>query len=180
MTTRLSAAERREDILEAAVAAFAASGYEGASTEEIARAAGISQPYLFRLFGTKKDLFKASVNRCFRQTLELFQRSAEGLRGKEALDAIGAAYMELLQTDRLRLLAQLQAYAACDDADIRRVVRDGYGDLVAYAERVSDAPRETIATFFAQGMLLNVLAAMQVQDGSEAWAARLLDGCGKL
>ena len=179
MATRLSAAERREDILRAAMTVFAADGYEGASTEDIARAAGISQPYLFRLFGTKKDLFKATAARCLRETIELFQRAAEGLRGEAALKAIGGSYMELLQQDRTRLNAQLQAYAACDDPEIREVVRNGYGDLVTYAERVSGAPVEEIAGFFAKGMLLNVLAAMHVQDGSEPWAARLLEGCGK-
>jgi AcrR family transcriptional regulator len=179
MATRLSAAERREDILEAAMAVFARDGFEGASTEEIAKAAGISQPYLFRLFGTKKDLFKATAARCLRETLEMFQRAAEGLRGEEALKAIGTAYLELLQADRTRLNAQLQAYAACDDPEIRAVVRNGFGDLVTYAERVSGAPVDVVANFFATGMLLNVLAAMQVQDGSESWAARLLEGCGK-
>jgi AcrR family transcriptional regulator len=179
MATRLSAAERREDILEAAVAVFAAHGFEGASTDDIAKAAGISQPYLFRLFGTKKELFMATVARCFRETLEMFQRSAEGLRGEDALKAIGQAYMELLQTDRSRLNAQLQAYAACDDAEIRDVVRNGYGDLVSYIERLSGGSVEDVANFFSKGMLLNVLAAMQVQDGSEPWAARLLEGCGK-
>src|SRR5881394_4114235 len=97
-STRLSAAERRDAVLDAALVEFAASGYEGTSTEDIARRAGISQPYLFRLFGTKKELFKASVGRCFRETLEQFQRAAEGTRGEEALHAIGEAYMELLLT----------------------------------------------------------------------------------
>src|SRR3954463_8947498 len=125
-TTRLSAADRRDTVLDAAMIEFAEAGYEGTSPEDIARRAGISQPYLFRLFGTKKDLFKATVARCFRETLEMFQRSSEGLRGEDALKAIGQAYMELLQTDRTRLNAQLQAYAACDDAEIRDVVRNGY------------------------------------------------------
>ena len=143
MTTssRHSAAERREDVLDAAMVEFAAGGLEGTSTEDIARRAGISQPYLFRLFGTKKELFKASVARCFRETLETFQRAAEGTRGEEALDAMGAAYMELLLTDRTRLRGQLQAYAACDDPEICEVVRQGYGDLVAYVERVARSPR---------------------------------------
>src|SRR4051812_31039856 len=165
MTTRLSAAERREDILEAAVVVFAAHGFEGASTEDIARAAGISQPYLFRLFGTKKDLFLATVTRCFRETLEMFQRSAEGLGGEEALHAIGSAYMDLLLTDRTRLRAQLQAYAACDDPDVCEVVANGYGDLVTYVERVSGLAPEAVAGFFAKGMLLNVLSAMNMQNG---------------
>src|SRR5919199_4519974 len=103
--SRQSAEERREAVLDAAQAEFAARGLHGASTEDIARAARISQPYVFRLFGTKKELFKAVVARCLRQTLELFQRAAEGKRGEEALTAMGDAYVALLTTDRLRLQA---------------------------------------------------------------------------
>src|SRR6266480_2867809 len=96
VTTRKTAAERREAVLDAALAEFAARGLGGASTEAIAAAAGISQPYVFRLFGTKKDLFTAVIARCFRETLELFQRAAEGKRGREALEAMGQAYMNEL------------------------------------------------------------------------------------
>jgi len=175
----MRAPERRDSILDAALAAFAAGGYEGTSTEDIARAAGISQPYLFRLFGTKKELYIASVSRCFRETLELFQRAAEGLRGQEALAGIGQAYMEQLQTDRTWLRAQMQAYAASEDEDIRAVVRAGYGDLVAYVRRVSDADGQTIWQFFATGMLLNVLASMYVTEAPEPWMTQLLEDCGK-
>ncbi len=134
---RKTGEERREEILDAALEEFAARGLHGASTEDIARRAGISQPYVFRLFGTKKALFIAVVNRCFRQTYELFARAAEGKRGEEALDAMGKAYVQRLREDRTQLLAQMQAYAACDDPEICEVVRNGYGDLVAYVERVS-------------------------------------------
>src|SRR5436309_15351533 len=109
VSERKSKEERREEILDAAMEIFAEAGFEGASTEEIARRAGISQPYVFRLFGTKKELFIAVVSRCFRQTLEIFQRAAEGQRGEEALGAIGQAYGELLATDRTYLRAQMQA-----------------------------------------------------------------------
>src|SRR2546423_7749070 len=162
MAVRLTAAERKDDVLDAALIEFAERGYEGTSTDDIAKRAGISQPYLFRLFGTKKELYKASVTRCFRRTLGTFQDAAEGLRGEEALQAIGAKYREELLSDRTYLRAQMQAYAACDDAEIRQVVRDGFGDLVAYVERVSDLPSEAVAGFFATGMLLNVLAAMDL------------------
>jgi len=177
---RHSAAERRDDVLDAALVEFADRGLEGTSTEDIARRAGISQPYLFRLFGTKKVLFTATVTRCFRETLEMFQRAAEGKRGEEALHAMGEAYVaELVTGDRVRLRAQLQAYAACDDPDIQAVVRNGYGDLVAYAQRVSGLPAVEISRFFATGMLLNVLASMQVMTDPEPWAQQLLEGCGK-
>ena len=179
MAVRLSAAERKDDVLDAALVEFAERGLAGTSTEDIARRAGISQPYLFRLFGTKRELFIATVGRCFRETLELFQRAAEGKRGEEALQAIGAAYMEQLETDRTRLRAQMQAYTASDDPEIRAVVRAGYGDLVAYVRRVSDADWPTVWQFFATGMLLNVLASMQVNDNPEPWMQELLGGCGK-
>src|SRR6201997_5073556 len=179
MVVRLSAAERKDDVLEAALIEFAERGFEGTSTEDIARRAGISQPYLFRLFGTKKELFIATVGRCFRETLELFQRAAEGKRGEEALDAIGHAYMEQLETDRTWLRAQMQAYAASDDPEIRAVVRAGYGDLVAYVRRVSGADGPTIWQFFSTGMMLNVLASMHVNDNPEPWMQELLDDCGK-
>jgi AcrR family transcriptional regulator len=176
---RKSAEERRESVLDAALVEFAARGLEGASTEEIAAKAGISQPYVFRLFGTKKELFKMVVTRCFRQTLETFQQAAEGKRGEAALEAMGKAYVEKLLADRVRLRGQMQAYAACDDPEIRDVVRDGYGDLVAYVERVSGLGPEKVSRFFATGMLLNVIASMGVEDMSEPWAARLLEGSRK-
>ena len=174
-TQRKSADERREAVLEAALEEFASRGLTGASTEAIAARAGISQPYVFRLFGTKKGLFTAVVNRCFRETLELFQRAAEGKRGEAALEAMGDAYVDEL-ADRTRLLGQMQAYAACEDPEIRSVVRAGYGDLVAYVERVSGLPQEEITRFFAAGMLLNVIACMDLSNSTEPWAARLLEG----
>ncbi|HEY0417192.1 MAG TPA: TetR/AcrR family transcriptional regulator [Gaiellaceae bacterium] len=172
---RKSRDERREDILDAALAVFAAHGLDGASTDDIARGAGISQPYVFRLFGTKKELYLAVVARCFRQTLELFQRAAEGKRGADALTAIGEAYDVLLRSDRMYLRVQMHAYAACDDPEIACVVRNGFGDLVAYVERVSGLETEEVSRFFAHGMLMNVLASMQAP--SEEWGRRLLQGC---
>jgi AcrR family transcriptional regulator len=177
--TRSTAAARREDVLDAALVEFADHGFEGASTEDIARRAGISQPYLFRLFGTKKELFKAAVARCLRETLELFQRAAEGKRGEEALKAIGEAYKRQLEEDRTRLRAQMNAYVACEDPEVREVVRAGFGDLVAYVRRVSGADWPTMWSFFATGMLCNVLASMQVDNDPEPWMEDLLSGIGK-
>jgi AcrR family transcriptional regulator len=176
---RLSAAERKDAVLDAALIEFAERGYEGTSTEDIARRAGISQPYLFRLFGTKKDLYIASVQRCYRDTLELFQHAAEGLRGEEALHAIGAAYVEQLETNRVWLRAQMQGYAASEDQEIRTVVREGFGDLVAYVRRVSGADWPELWTFFSTGMLLNVLASMHFTVDPEPWMSELLAGLGK-
>ena len=174
---RKTAEERREEILEAALVEFAAHGLYGGSTEAIARAVGISQPYVFRLFGTKKELFTATIERCMRGTLEMMQSAAAGLRGEVALHAIGEAYAERLATDPTYLHSQMQAYAACDDPAIRTVVRNGYRELVDYVERVSGLPPERVSHFFAKGMLLNVIASMDLLGADEGWAQRLIEGC---
>jgi AcrR family transcriptional regulator len=176
---RLSAEERREEVLAVARDLFAEHGFQGTSTEEIARRAGISHPYLFRLFGTKKKLFLANVKRCQAETLTMFQDASAGLEGEEALEAIGKAYRDAIASDPLRLKAQMQMYAACADAQVRKEVRRGYGRLVEYVERVSGAPPERVTAFFATGMLLNVVVSMQLLDASEPWAKRLMTGLGK-
>jgi AcrR family transcriptional regulator len=175
-TTRRTAAERREEVLVAALEAFARGGLHGTSTEDIAKAAGISQPYLFRLFGTKKKLFVATVERCMADTLELFREAAGELRGEDALEAMGAAYAAMVTEDRTRLLAQLQAYAACDDPDVRDAMRAGFGSLHLFVETVSGLDSEAVTRWFGAGMLLNVLAAIDIWESREPWATRLLEG----
>src|SRR6266516_366908 len=178
-TERKTAEERREEVLDAALAVFAEHGLSGASTDEIARKAGISQPYLFRLFHTKKELFIASTERCFRETLETFQRAGEGKTGEEALEAIGRAYGELIRSNPNRLRGQMQTYAACDDPEICAVAREGYGELVDYVERVSGVDADRLSVFFARGMLINVIASMDLLDASEPWARKLVDACNE-
>ena len=173
-STRKTAAERREDVLEAAREVFAEHGLSGASTDEIARRAGISQPYLFRLFRTKKELFLAAVERCFSETRDTFEQAAEGKTGDEALTAMGKAYGELIRSNPNRLRAQMQTYAACEDPDVRRVARRGFGELVDVVERASGADAETVSRFFAKGMLINAVASMDLHDSDSAWARTLM------
>lgn len=175
--TRQSAEERRESILDAALIEFAAKGLHGTSTEDIARRAGISQPYVFRLFGTKKSLFAEACRRCMRDVREAMGRAAEGKSGEEALKAMGAAYIDYLATEPRRLTLQMHMYAASDEPEIREVAREGYGELVRFAEQVSGGVGRHVSDFFATGMLINVLAAMDVRDAGIDWADRLLEGC---
>ena len=173
--TRKSAEERREEIIALALEQFAVGGYRGTSTEAIAREAGISQPYLFRLFKTKRDLFLACLEACDARVIETFREAARGAPPGEALAAMGKGYMELLG-DRTALLFQMQSYAACSDPVIQASVRDGYREIVKEVTRLSGAEPEEVFRFFSHGMLLNVIASLDlaaVADGDDwanAWA----------
>ena len=172
----LSTAEaRREEILAAAERVFAARGLHGTPTMEIAKAAGISQAYLFRLFPTKSELFMALVERCNERIYRTFSDAAAAARaaGEPVMKAMGHAYVGLL-ADRELLMDQLHAHAACDDPAIRDEMRRGFERLVALVERETGADAEGVRSFFAEGMLLNVLAAMQAQDVDAHWAHVLL------
>ena len=177
-TPRKTAEERREQILEAALTEFADHGYEGASTDVIARAVGISQPYLFRLFGTKKGLYLASAERCLSDTYETFRAASEGLAGEAALDAMGRAYKEMITADPRRLQAQMQGYSACDDRDVREVMQAGFGRLVELVES-KGVSGERVVEFFAIGMLINVMTQMGIHDLDRPWATRLVESCMK-
>jgi AcrR family transcriptional regulator len=178
--TRKSAEVRREEILEAAMTEFALAGLHGTSADAIAERAGISQPYLFRLFGTKKELFLATVERGFRRTLAAFQEAAASAGpGENVFEAMGHAYVDLLQ-DRTMLMGQLQAYAACEDPDVREVVRREYAAIYRFAESVSGGDAERVHRFFKTGMLINVAAAMELDKLDEPWARDYMEGCAEL
>jgi AcrR family transcriptional regulator len=176
-TVRQTAEERREAVLNAAAREFARAGLHGASTEAIARAAGISQPYLFRLFGTKKELYLAAAERTMEEVYQVFERASRGRAGEEARAAMGEAYVELIgDRQRLQLMLQCEA-AAADDAEIRERLRRVWRDLVDLVERVTGGSSEETAAFFAKGMLLNTLNAMRLFDEPTPWGDRLIAGC---
>ena len=179
-TRQLStAAERREALVEAAVAAFAEHGFHGTPTTEIAKAAGISQAYLFRLFPTKSELYVAAVDRCYRRLGDAMRAAAEdeSAPGETVLERMGHAYAALLQ-DPTTLRATLQAFAAAsgEDVAIRDAVRRGYGDLVELIQRISGAEGEELRGFVAKGMLMTVLAGMDAPSIDAPWAQELCGG----
>src|SRR3954452_6684180 len=168
---RMSADERREAVLRVAIAEFARTGLHGTSTEKIAAGAEISHPYLFRLYGTKKQLFLACLDRCHQRLRETFTRAAETAGDDDRLKAMGKAYVDLL-ADREMLLLQLQGYAACDDDEVRATASDGYAELWQLVARLPGAPEDEVRAFFATGMLLNMAAAMDLRQiaGDPGWA----------
>jgi len=175
-----TAAERREALVEAAVAAFAEHGFHGTPTTEIAKAAGISQAYLFRLFPTKSELYVAAVDRCYRRLGDAMRAAAEdeSAPGETALERMGHAYADLM-LDRTTLRATLQAFAAAagDDDAIRDAVRRGYGELVELIQRLGGASGDELSAFVGKGMLMTVLAGMDAPAIDAPWAQEL---CGFL
>jgi AcrR family transcriptional regulator len=177
---RLSADERREALVAAGIDEFAAQGLAGASVDAIANRAGVSQPYVYQLFGTKKELFLAVVRSAFDRTRITFEDAAHRYDGGRSpcdsvLHSMGLAYMELL-ADRTLLLVQLQAYAACSDPEVRDVVRVEFNRLHRFVAERAGATPEEVHHFFAEGMLLNVGAAVQLPGEPVTWTLDHLGG----
>jgi AcrR family transcriptional regulator len=166
---RMKASDRRAQILEVAAREFADGGLRGASIDEIARAAQITQPYVFRIFGSKKALFLEVVAGSFGQLTESMRVAAEGKTGLEALAVMGARYNALL-ADRTALQLQLQAYAACGDDQVRDAVRGHLATLWETVASTTGLDAVTVKTFLAFGMLLNTNAALGLAEVDTRWA----------
>jgi AcrR family transcriptional regulator len=170
---RQTADERRTAVLAAAITEFALSGYSGTSTEAIASRAGISQPYLFRLFGTKKDLFVATFDLVADRIIGGLTAASDGLEGEEALAAMGQAYVELMQDPEL-LQVQLHGFAAAPaDPDIARSCRRTFEVLAEVVNERTQLSDEELRAFFAMGMLINVMSAIDLLSLPDHWAQNL-------
>ncbi|KOG91177.1 TetR/AcrR family transcriptional regulator [Streptomyces varsoviensis] len=172
---RMSAEERRESVIRAAMAEFARGGYKGTSTEAIAKRVGVSQPYLFRLFPNKQAIFLAAADRCIQENLEVFVKAAEGLEGAEALHAMGAAYQELIGSDPDKLLLQMQVYVAvasaeaAGDREFGDSVRAGWQKLWDAVRLAAGGDVGEATSFLAHGMLINVFVALGFPPEHRLW-----------
>src|SRR5215210_6880892 len=167
---RMSAADRLDSLVRAAVPAFAEVGLNGTAVSTITDAVGVTQPYAFSLFKTKKGLFLAAVEHGFDRVEETFRDAAAGAPAEERLAAMGQAYVGLL-ADRTLLRLQLQAYAASGDDEVRAVVHRRYARLYALVRELSGRDAEALRRFFGDGMLLNVAAAIDLPlfGDDETW-----------
>jgi AcrR family transcriptional regulator len=185
---RHTAEERRAEVLQAAVAEFALHGLHGTSTEMIAKRIGISQPYIFRLFPSKKELFLAAIDQCFDRVEAAFRNAAqESATSPESgthavaspveacLHAMGHAYLRLMAKREL-LLFQMQAYAACSDDEVRRKVKLRWERLMKVTGEISGASGDALRGFFARGMLMNVLASIRLvpEKSADKWGHEML------
>ncbi|MFD4997468.1 MULTISPECIES: TetR/AcrR family transcriptional regulator [Streptomyces] len=173
-----TAEERRETVLRTAVGAFAARGYYGTTTGEVAKAAGISQAYVYRLFPDKETLFVAVIEHCSTRMRAAFAEAAARATSSDpasVLDALGDAYARLV-ADKDLLLVMLQAKCAASEPAIRDAVRATYAREVEYVRAVSGAGEEDIQRFFARGFLCDALIAMGADEVDAPWSRTLLTG----
>jgi AcrR family transcriptional regulator len=151
-TSRLSVDERREDILQAAIHEFARRGLHGASTQAIAEQVGISQPYVFKIYGTKKELFLRAVDRVYDDALAAF---TAGLQRNDCspLDAMGQAFIDMV-TDRDELLLLLQSVATTADEEVRTAVSRRFHELYAFIQERAGVDDQTVQQFIGTGLFL--------------------------
>lgn len=156
--TRLTAGERSEQLLKAAVSAFSEGGYTGTTTDQVARLAGVSQPYVIRLFGSKQQLFIATVEHASGLIEQRFREAAER---EPTLDALGHAYDELL-AEREIVGVLLHGFLAAGDPVIGPVVRDAFGRIYLLVREVTGAGVDEARDFMGMGMLCTILASLRV------------------
>ncbi|GGZ03653.1 TetR/AcrR family transcriptional regulator [Streptomyces poonensis] len=171
-----TAEERRETVLRTAIGAFAARGYFGTTTTEVAKAAGISQAYVYRLFPNKEALFAAVVAHCFTRVRSAMERGAAAATSSEpqvVLDSMGDAYARLISDNDL-LLVQLHAQAAAvSEPVIQEAVRAGYARMVEYVRGASGGSEEQVQRFFATGMLCHLIVSLDVTSVDAPWTRTL-------
>src|ERR1700677_1007531 len=167
---RVPAAERRDALIDAAIHEVAQTGLHGTPVDRIARGVGVAQPYVFSLFGSKRELFLQAVERCFERVYEMLAEAAAefdpavAVPDSTALSPMANAYIEQLDDNRDILLLQQHAYAACGDDQVRPRVRACYERFQAQVKELSGADDETLEDFFRYGTWINVNAALGLED----------------
>jgi len=166
--TRMRSGDRRELILEAATAVFGERGYFGTTTDAVARAAGVSQPYVVRMFGTKETLFLEVLHRALDKLLTNFRRAlAEGIAagesGQDVAHRIGLTYADLL-TDRGLLLSLMHAFILGSDPVIGQAAREGFLEVYKFLRFEAGFSPAEADVFLAHGMMMNTMVGLRMAD----------------
>lgn len=181
ISERIPSGERREQILAAASLVFGERGYFGATTDQIAKAAGISQPYVVRMFGTKENLFVEVLGRSLDKLLVSFHSTIDEWKAAGSPDdtisrLLGTSYVNLIE-DRGILLSLMQAFSMGHDPVIGKKARDGFIEIYRLLRDEAGFAPETVRTFLAEGMLLNTLLGLRLPEsyGSDEATNELLE-----
>lgn len=167
---RMSAHDRQEQLVRAAVGAFARGGYTGTTTDQVARRAGVSQPYVLRVFGSKQDLFLAVARHATEQVRETFRDAASRVSSDAdvatRLRALGEAYLSLSRDDELLLVMQ-HGFMAAGDPALGPTMRRCFTDVHDLVVELTGADPDQARDFVAHGMLINTMVALRMPDHVE-------------
>ncbi|MDQ1543263.1 MAG: hypothetical protein QOK08_901 [Actinomycetota bacterium] len=160
---RMASDERRELVLKAATEVFGQRGYAGTTTDQVAAAAGVSQPYVVRIFGTKEKLFLAVLQRALDVMMVAFRQALSEEPELPVSQRMGRAYVDLLQ-DRGLLLSLMHGFVLGADPEIGRVARCGFLEVYKFLKAEAGLDSVEAAEFLAHGMLLNTLVGIRMTD----------------
>ncbi len=176
---RLSSEERREQIIEAAMAIFGARGYIGTTTDEVARAAGVSQPYVVRLFGSKEALFLAALQDALDRLLDTFRTTAREARDEEEMSyAMGRAYLALMSVRGLHQILS-HAFLLGSHPVIGPAARSGFAEVWHFLRDEAGFDAPAAERFLASGMLINTMIGLRITQeyGAHSGMTELFDEC---
>ncbi len=161
--TRMAAGERRELVLAAAAGVFGERGYVGATTDAVAKASGVSQPYVVRMFGTKAALFQAVLERSLDRLIAAFREeiAQNASSGEDLHLCIGRRYVELL-ADRGLLLSLMQAFMLGADPEIGPTARAGFLRVYRLLRDVAGFSPVEASQFLSGGMMINTLVGLRM------------------
>ena len=185
----MAAEDRKRQILDAAIGVFARLGYHGAGTADIASAAEIGEPTIYRYFKNKRELHLEAVKRCRLEITENWQRIVDtSENAEEALQRIATWYYEEINRNPQLLVLRFRTLSESGDPEAVAVVRQTYmrnkrivQDLYEQARRegslAEDADPNTLAwLFMAIGAIIDVTHLLEVDDD---FGAKELDGIGQ-
>ena len=192
--SRLPAAQRREQLLDCAAALFSERGYARATTAELARAAGVTEPIIYRHFASKKDLFCALIERTGSDTLTMWESDLEGAKDPaERLSRLIGDNPMVSDRGRDAYRVFLQAITEVDDPDIRAAINHHISSLHAFLVReleVAQRAHKVAARFRPEliawllinvGMGYGVLSAMEITGhGTDAGGGHVQDAIRRL
>lgn len=162
---RMKSADRKLLILEAAMHEYGRAGMHATSVEVIAERAGVSQPYIFRLFGTKTDLIVAAIELHTSQLRDAFRTAVEQRDPESSpLEAMALAYLGFVNDDVDSLRCQLHTWAAASDPALQDVARRTYREVWEEIAQLSGASADEVRDFMGHGMLLTVLASLDLTE----------------
>ena len=176
--TRMKAEDRRGLIIESATAVFGDYGYYGTTTDQIARAAGVSQPYVVRMFGTKEKLFVEVLERALELLMAAFRTALATDDGQPLMRRLGLSYVALIEHRGL-LLSLMHAFVLGSDPVIGEKARAGFLEVYEFLRTEAGMSADEAGQFLAGGMLSNTMIGLRMtdMDAASPIAHELLVAC---